>query len=73
MHGHRRNAQFLAGAQDAKRDLAAIGDQDFLEHGGFVDDGSALPSIERLEKGSGGEDGTSPRTRGEVGATLRTG
>jgi hypothetical protein len=32
MHGHRRDAEFLAGAQDAKRDLAAIGDEDFIEH-----------------------------------------
>ena len=37
MNGHRRNPQFLAGAQDAKRDLAAIGDQDFLEHGSDAD------------------------------------
>ncbi len=35
VHGDRRNAELLAGAQDAQRDLAAIGDQDFLEHGGF--------------------------------------
>ena len=33
MHGDRRDAELLAGAQDAQRDLAAIGDQDFLEHG----------------------------------------
>ena len=32
MHGDGRNAEFLAGAQDAQRDLAAIGDQDFIEH-----------------------------------------
>ena len=32
MHGHGRDAELLAGAQDAKCDLAAIGDQDFLEH-----------------------------------------
>jgi len=36
VHGHRRNAQLLAGAQDAQRDLAAIGDQDFLEHGALT-------------------------------------
>ena len=32
MHGHRRNAELLAGAQHPQRDLAAIGDQDFIEH-----------------------------------------
>ncbi len=32
MHGDGRDAEFLAGAQDAKRDLAAIGDQDLVEH-----------------------------------------
>ena len=32
MHGDGRNAELLAGAQDAQRDLAAIGDQDFIEH-----------------------------------------
>src|SRR5262245_39104704 len=32
MHGHGRNAELLAGAQDPKRDFAAIGDEDFIEH-----------------------------------------
>ena len=34
MHGDRRNAQLLAGAQDAQRDLAAVCDQDLVEHDG---------------------------------------
>jgi hypothetical protein len=33
MHGDRLDAHFAAGALDAQRDLAAIGDQDLLEHG----------------------------------------
>ncbi len=32
MDGDRRDAQFLAGAQHAERDLAPVGDQDLLEH-----------------------------------------
>jgi hypothetical protein len=32
MHGDRLDAELLAGAQHAKGDLAAVGDQDFLEH-----------------------------------------
>ena len=28
------DAELLAGAQDAERDLAAVGDEDFLEHRG---------------------------------------
>ena len=32
MHRHGRDAEFLAGAQHPQRDLAAIGDQDFIEH-----------------------------------------
>jgi hypothetical protein len=34
VHGDGLDAEFLAGPQDAQRDLAAIGDEDFLEHGG---------------------------------------
>ena len=33
MHRHRRDAELLAGAQHAQRDLAAVGDEDFIEHG----------------------------------------
>ena len=32
MHRDRRDAELLAGAQHAQRDLAAVGDQDFVEH-----------------------------------------
>ena len=32
MHHHRLDAELLGGAQHAKGDLAAVGDQDFLEH-----------------------------------------
>ena len=32
VHRDRRDAEFLAGAQDAQRDFAAIGDEDFIEH-----------------------------------------
>ena len=32
MHRDRRNAELLAGAQHPQRDLAAIGDEDFVEH-----------------------------------------
>jgi hypothetical protein len=33
MHGDRLDAHLAAGADDAQRDLAAVGDQDLLEHG----------------------------------------
>ena len=33
MHGDGLDAQLAAGAQDAQRDLAAVGDEDLLEHG----------------------------------------
>ena len=36
--GDRLDAEFLAGADDAKSDFAAIGDQDFFEHGGVAGD-----------------------------------
>ena len=32
VHGDGRNAELLAGAQHPERDLAAVGDQDFVEH-----------------------------------------
>jgi hypothetical protein len=32
MHGDRRNAELLAGAEHPERDLAAVGDEDFVEH-----------------------------------------
>jgi hypothetical protein len=33
MHGHGLDPELAAGAMDAKRDLAAVGDQHLLEHG----------------------------------------
>jgi hypothetical protein len=33
MHRDRTDAECMAGAQDAQRDLAAVGDDDFIEHG----------------------------------------
>jgi hypothetical protein len=33
MHGHRLDAEAVAGAQDAQGDFAAVGDEDFFEHG----------------------------------------
>ena len=33
VHSHRRDAEFLAGAKHPERDLAAVGDEDFVEHG----------------------------------------
>ena len=35
VHGHRGDADFLAGAQDPERDLPAVGDQDLFEHRGL--------------------------------------
>ena len=35
MHRHGLDAELAAGAQDAQRDFAAIGDDDFLEHRGY--------------------------------------
>ena len=32
MHRHGGDAELLAGAQDAERDLAAVGDEDLVEH-----------------------------------------
>src|SRR5690606_21511059 len=32
VHGHRLDAELAAGAQNAQRDLAAIGDQNLVEH-----------------------------------------
>ena len=34
VHGDRLHAELAAGADDAQRDLAAVGDEDFLEHPG---------------------------------------
>jgi hypothetical protein len=32
MHDHGMNAELAAGALDAQRDLAAVGDEDLFEH-----------------------------------------
>jgi hypothetical protein len=44
---HRGDAQFLAGADDADGDLAAVGDEDFVEHGNYqtISVEIGLPSI----------------------------
>jgi hypothetical protein len=47
MHRDGGDAQFLAGPQDAKGNLAAIGYQDLVEHG--VPDGSGEWRVARSE------------------------
>ena len=44
MHRHGLDAEFAAGAQDAKRDLAAIGDDDFFDHRGYSMMNSGWPN-----------------------------
>ena len=46
--GHRLDAQFLAGPNDAKSNFAAIGDQNFFKHGGVAE--GLLEAEERLSK-----------------------
>ena len=49
------DAHFVAGAVDAQRDLAAIGDQQLLDcHGVLLDDDERLVELDRL--GVGDED-----------------
>jgi len=36
VNGNGVDAQFLAGAQNAQGDLAAVGDQDFAQHGSGI-------------------------------------
>ncbi len=57
MHRDGRDAELLAGAQHAQRDLAAIGDQDFVEHYSIapgtrvrvsLDDHQRLAELDRL-------------------------
>src|SRR5579863_2293418 len=36
MHRHRLDTELPAGAQDPQRDLAAVGDDDLLDHGGSI-------------------------------------
>ena len=44
MHRHGLDAQLAAGPQDAKRDLAAVGDDDFLDHRGYSMMNSGWPN-----------------------------
>jgi len=39
MHRDRRDAELLAGSQDAKGDLATVGYEDFIEHGASTANG----------------------------------
>ena len=43
MDGDGLDAEFLAGAQDAERDLAPVGDQDLVEHGPYSMTASGWP------------------------------
>ena len=45
--GDRLDAEFFAGPDDAQRDLAPVGDQDFFEHGLFQPE-ERLPELDRL-------------------------
>ena len=48
VHGDRLDAELAAGAQDAQRDLAAVGDDDFVEHGALFDDEQGLAELDRF-------------------------
>ena len=48
INGHRLDAQFSAGANDAKSNFAAIGDQNFFKHGGVAEE--LLEAEEGLSK-----------------------
>ena len=51
MHGDGLDAEFAAGAEDAQCDLAAVGDDDFLEHLGgarLFDDEERLAELDRV-------------------------
>ncbi len=54
MHGDGLDAELAAGAQDAERDLAAIGDDDFVEHGlrDLFDDEQRLAEFHRDRRSS---------------------
>src|SRR2546430_14413742 len=47
---HRRvlDAELPAGAQDPQRDLAAVGDDDLLDHGPLFDDEQRLAELDRI-------------------------
>ena len=44
VHGDRLDSQLAAGSQDAKRNLAAVGDDDFLDHRGYSMMNSGWPN-----------------------------
>ena len=48
MDRHGGDAHLLAGAVDAKRDFAAIGDEDFFEHQAMTQQG--LAEFDRLRR-----------------------
>ena len=50
MHRDRLDAHLVAGAVDAQRDLAAVGDQQFLDRHGtsLLDDDQRLVELDRL-------------------------
>ena len=49
MHRDRLDAELAAGAQDAQRDLAAVGDDELLEHAPrLFDDEQGLAELDRV-------------------------
>ena len=49
VHRDRLDAHLVAGAVDAQRDLAAVGDQQLLDrHGTLLDDDQRLVELDRL-------------------------
>jgi hypothetical protein len=48
MDGDGLDAELPAGAQDAKRDLAAVGDDDLVEHSALLDGEEGLAELDRL-------------------------
>ena len=50
VHGDGLDPHFVTGAVDAKRNLTAIGDQEFLDlrQGGLLDDDQGLVELDRL-------------------------
>ena len=63
MHGDGGDAHFAAGALDAQRDLAAVGDEDLLEHFRIIQDHQRLAVFHRLRRGDQHicADGAGPR------------
>ncbi len=47
MHCDRLDAHFTTGAQDTQCDFAAIGNDNFFEHGGLLDDKQHLVEFDR--------------------------